>query len=138
MAIPNDKKIILFDGVCNLCNNAVNFIIKHDKNDMFRYASLQSDIGIQLAKERNIDATKLDSILLIDPGVAYYHKSSAALHIAKHLSGAYPLIYAGIILPKFFRDWMYDLIAKNRYKWFGKKNSCMIPTPQLKALFIDN
>lgn len=135
--IEKGKKVILFDGVCNLCNSAVNFIIKHDKKDVFRYASLQSEIGQKLISERGIDTTKIDSILLIDPSVAYYHKSTAALHIAKQLSGIYPLLSVFLVLPKFIRDWVYDVIAKNRYKWFGKKESCMIPTPELKALFID-
>ncbi len=131
------KKIILFDGICNLCNNTINFVIKHDRKDIFRYASLQSDMGKKLVEDRNIDTSKLDSILLIDPKVAYYYKSSAALHIAKQLSGLYPILFILIVLPKFFRDWIYDGIARNRYKWFGKKESCMIPTPELKSLFID-
>ncbi len=135
--IEEGKKIILFDGVCNLCNGAINFIIKRDKHKMFVYASLQSEIGQKLIAERNINTQEIDSILLIDPGIAYYHKSTAALQIAKHLRGGYPLLSAFLILPKFLRDWVYDIIARNRYKWFGKKDSCMIPTPELKALFID-
>ncbi len=135
--IEEGKKIILFDGICNLCNGAINFVIKRDKKDVFRYAPLQSKIGQKLIEERNIDLSKIDSILLIDPKVAYYHKSTAALHIAKQLSGMYPLLSVCLILPKFLRDWIYDIIAKNRYKWFGKKESCMIPTPEFKALFID-
>lgn len=135
--VGEGKKIILFDGVCNLCNSSINFIIKHDKKDIFRYASLQSEIGKKLIAERNINISELDSILLIDPKMAYYYKSTAALHIAKQLSGIYPLLSVFLILPKFFRDWIYDIIAKNRYKWFGKKESCMIPTPELKTLFID-
>ncbi len=131
------KKIILFDGVCNLCNSAVNFIIKRDKNDVFRYASLQSEVGRALAKERGVDSSKLDTILLIEPSIVYYHKSTAALQIAKQLSGGYPLLSIFLIFPKFLRDWIYDIIAKNRYKWFGKRESCVIPTPELKALFID-
>ncbi len=134
--LPEGKKVILFDGVCNLCNNAINFVIARDKKDQFRYASLQSDIGQQLADERGIDLSKIDSILLIEPKLAYYHKSSAAIRIAQHLSGAYPLMGIFLILPKFFRDWVYDFIASNRYKWFGKKESCMIPNPELKALFL--
>ncbi|EZH75521.1 thiol-disulfide oxidoreductase [Aquimarina atlantica] len=137
MMIEDGKKIILFDGVCNLCNSAVLFTIKRDKNDVFRYAPLQSKIGKRLIAERNIDPKKLDSILLIEPDIAYYYKSTAALHIAKQLSGIYPLLSVFLILPRFFRDWIYDIIAKNRYKWFGKKESCMIPTPELNALFID-
>ena len=135
--IEEGKKIILFDGVCNLCNGAINFIIKRDKHKVFVYASLQSEIGQKLIAERNINTQEIDSILLIDPGIAYYHKSTAALQIAKHLRGGYPLLSVFLILPKFLRDWVYDIIARNRYKWFGKKDSCMIPTPELKALFID-
>lgn len=135
--IEKGKKIILFDGVCNLCNGAINFVIKRDKKDVFRYASLQSEIGRRLIAERNIDTSNIDSIILIDPSIAYYHKSTAALQIAKQLSGFYPFLSVFLVLPKFFRDWIYDIIAKNRYKWFGKKDSCMIPTPELKALFID-
>ncbi|AXT59757.1 DUF393 domain-containing protein [Aquimarina sp. AD10] len=135
--INEGEKIILFDGVCNLCNSAINFIIKRDKKGIFRYASLQSEIGEKLIADRNIDISKIDSILLIDPKIAYYHKSTAALHIAKELSGLYPILSVFLILPKFFRDWIYDIVAKNRYKWFGKKESCMIPTAELKALFID-
>jgi len=135
--VKEEKKIILFDGVCNLCNDVVNFIIKRDRKDVFRYASLQSEIGKQLISERNINTSKIDSILLIDPNTTYYHKSTAALRIAKQLSGIYPLLSVFIIFPTFLRDWVYDFIAKNRYKWFGKKETCMIPTPELKALFID-
>ncbi len=131
------KQIILFDGVCNLCNNAVNFIIKHDKHDTFRYASLQSDIGKYYINKFNIDTQLLDSILLIKEDTVYYHKSSAALHIAKKLSGGYSLMTMFLIIPKPLRDFVYDYIAKNRYKWFGKKESCMLPSPKTKNLFLD-
>ena len=136
--VPNGKMIILFDGVCNLCNGAINFIITHDKKDTFRYASLQSDIAQKLLQERNIDPATMDSIVLIDPGSAYYHKSTAVLQIAKRLSGLYPLLSLFLMLPNTMRDWIYDIIATNRYRWFGKKDQCMIPTPRLKALFIDS
>tara|TARA_R110002020_G_scaffold155322_2_gene336277 strand:- start:800 stop:1207 length:408 start_codon:yes stop_codon:yes gene_type:complete len=128
-------KIILFDGVCNLCNSSVIFAIKRDKSDVFRFAALQSEIGEQLTSKYNIDTSKTDSIILID-GEKYYEKSSAALHIAKYLSGGWPLLYFFIILPKFIRDSVYNFIAKNRYKWYGKKESCMIPTPELQAKFL--
>jgi len=127
----------LFDGVCNLCNNAVNIIIDHDKNDVFRYASLQSQLGQQLTLERGIDTSKIDSIILIDPGNAYYIKSTAALQIAKHLSGGYRLLSNFLFLPESFRNLVYDFIAKNRYKWFGKKDNCRIPTPELKNKFLE-
>ena len=90
--IPNNKKIILFDGVCNLCNDSVQFIIERDKNDIFRFASLQSELGQKLTSERGIDPQAMDSIILIEPGIAYYEKSTAAIEISKHLSGGYSLL----------------------------------------------
>ncbi|MCP9200435.1 thiol-disulfide oxidoreductase DCC family protein [Gramella sp. GC03-9] len=135
--LPENKKIILFDGVCNLCDGAVQFIIKHDKKDVFRYASLQSELGKELVKERGMDQEEIDSIMLIEPGVAYYRKSTAALEIARDLSGGYSLLKNFLFIPEVMRDRIYDFIAKNRYKWFGKKEQCMIPTPELKAKFLD-
>jgi len=135
--IPNNKKIILFDGVCNLCNDSVQLIIERDKNDVFRFASLQSEVGQKLTTERGIDQEAMDSIILIEPGIAYYEKSTAALEISKHLSGGYSLLRYFSFLPEGFRNGVYDIIAKNRYKWFGKKDECMIPTPELKAKFLD-
>jgi len=137
MELPKEKKIILFDGVCNLCNNAVNFIIEHDKKDVFRFASLQSEIGKKLTGERGIDPEVIDSIVLIEPGMAYYQKSTAALEISKELSGGYSYLSYLSIFPEVIRDGIYDLIANNRYKWFGKKDACMIPTRELKAKFLD-
>ncbi|WP_396596724.1 thiol-disulfide oxidoreductase DCC family protein [Dokdonia sp. R86516] len=130
------KKIILFDGVCNLCNGAITFIIQRDKKDLFRYAPLQSEIGKELAAKHHIDLDKVDSIILVTEDKAYA-KSTAALHIAKQLSAGWPLLAVFLILPKFFRDAVYDFIARNRYKWFGKKEACMIPTPELKSKFLD-
>lgn len=133
-----DKKIVLFDGVCNLCNKSVQYIIKKDKKDIFRFAALQSDLGVKLAKERGIDTTKVDSIILIKPSVAYYTKSSAAIEIMYDFGGVWRLmIIFKYIFPPFIRDLVYDFIAHNRYKWFGKQDSCMIPTPELKAKFLD-
>lgn len=128
-------KVILFDGVCNLCNGAINFVIKKDKGNIFKFAPLQSEIGKTLLSKFEIDTSKVDSIILVD-GEKCYVKSSAALRIAKDLSGGYPLLYGFLILPRFIRDAVYDYIAKNRYKWFGKKESCMIPTPELKEKFL--
>lgn len=134
--LPKNTKIILFDGVCNLCNSSVQFVIKRDKNKQFRYASLQSELGEKLLAERNIDPNQIDSIILIDPNVAYYIKSSAALEISKKLSGLWPLMSLFLFLPTGFRDFVYDFIAKNRYKWFGKQESCMLPTKEQQALFL--
>ncbi|OIP52294.1 MAG: thiol-disulfide oxidoreductase [Flavobacteriaceae bacterium CG2_30_34_30] len=130
------KKIVLFDGVCNLCNYSVTLIIKKDKKDIFRFAALQSEIGRHLIQKYHIDTSKLDSILLIE-GKYYTYKSTAALRIAKYLKGWYSLFYVFIIVPPIVRNFFYDIIAKNRYKWFGKKESCMIPTPELKAKFLE-
>ncbi len=128
-------KIILFDGVCNLCNSSVNFVIAHDKKNLFKFAPLQEKVGQNLIREFQIDPAKTDSIVLIDNGRAYV-KSTAALRIARNLNGAYPLLYSFIILPAFLRNWVYDWVARNRYKWFGKKESCRIPTPELREKFL--
>ena len=133
--MSTNYKIILFDGVCNLCNGAVTYIIKRDRKNVFKFAALQSDIGRELISKFNIDTSKVDSIILID-GEKHYEKSSAALRIAKELSGAHPLLFGFMVLPKFIRDSVYDYIAKNRYKWFGKKESCMVPTAELKGKFL--
>lgn len=133
---PKNKKIILFDGVCNLCNGAVQFIIKNDKKDIFRFVALQSELGIEICNHIGVDQNKIDSIILYHPGVAYYYKSSAVLEISKDLGGIYSLASFFKIFPEKFRNYIYNYIAKNRYKWYGKKESCMIPTPELKAKFL--
>ncbi|MEZ4779374.1 MAG: thiol-disulfide oxidoreductase DCC family protein [Flavobacteriaceae bacterium] len=128
-------KIILFDGVCNLCNSSVNFVIRHDSKNHFKFTALQSDIGQKLISKYGIDTSKTDSIILIDNEKAYV-KSTAALRIAKYLNRGYPMLFGCIIFPTFLRNWVYDYIAKNRYQWYGKKDSCMIPTPELKSKFL--
>ncbi|GHC50288.1 thiol-disulfide oxidoreductase [Ulvibacter litoralis] len=110
-------------------------MLKNDAKDTFRLAALQSDAGQQLIQKFGIDTSETDSIILI-VGETYYSKSTAALKIAKHLSGAFPLLYAFMIVPKFIRNIVYDYIAKNRYKWYGKQESCMIPTTELKSKFL--
>jgi len=102
---------------------------------VFRFAAIQSEEGQKLIKKHQIDTTKVDSILLLD-GDNYDAKSTAALKIARHLKGGYPLLYGFMILPAFLRNWVYDIIARYRYNWFGKKESCMIPTPELKGKFL--
>jgi predicted DCC family thiol-disulfide oxidoreductase YuxK len=134
--VDSTKKIILFDGVCNLCNGAVQFIIKRDHNDMFRFGALQSESGRKLLAERNIDTEDIDSIILIEPNVAYYTKSTAALEIGESLKGLRTLSSILLWLPESFRDIVYDIVAKNRYKWYGKKDSCIIPSEELKNKFI--
>lgn len=135
--LPKDKKIILFDGVCNLCNSAVQFVIKHDKKDVFRFVALQSDLGLEICKHIGVDQKSTDSIVLYEPGIAYYCKSEAALQIASHLGSFYSLLAFFKVLPSSLSDLIYDWIARNRYTWFGKKESCMIPTAELKSKFPD-
>lgn len=134
--LPENKKLILFDGVCNLCNVSVQFIIKHDKKDLFLFAALQSDVGKQIVKDFHIDTNKTDSILLYTPEKGINYKSTATLKIAHHLEFPINLASIFIIIPVFIRNWVYDYIAKNRYKWYGKKEHCMIPTPELKNKFL--
>ncbi len=135
--IPQGKLIVLFDGVCNFCNDSVQRIMKNDKKDRFRFASLQSDIGKELTHERGIDTAQVDSIILIDPGNAYYIKSTAALEIAKRMDGFYPILQIFLILPVSLRDRIYDIIARNRYKWFGKREECKVPSQEEKKRFIE-
>ncbi|SFS31434.1 thiol-disulfide oxidoreductase DCC family protein [Lutibacter maritimus] len=131
------KSIIFFDGVCNLCNSSVNFIIKHDKKKQFLFASLQSDAAKEILLQYNSKKINLDSIVLLDNG-KLYEKSTAALRISKHLNNGLFLLYIFIIIPTFIRDYLYNYIAKNRYKWYGKKDSCMIPTIDLKSRFLES
>jgi predicted DCC family thiol-disulfide oxidoreductase YuxK len=134
--LPRDKKVILFDGVCNLCNSSVQYVIKRDKNDIFRFVALQSELGQKIIRHIGIADKNIDSIVLYEPGKAYYYKSTAALEIAKKLGGL--LTYGTIfkIIPSSLRDILYDYIAKNRYKWYGKQESCMISTSELQSKFL--
>jgi len=134
--LPEHKKLVLFDGVCNLCNASVLYIIKHDKKDMFRFAPLQSEIGNAIVEEHGINTAKVDSIILYSKEKGIRHKSSAALRIAKELGFPRNLSAVFIVVPTFIRNWVYDLIARNRYKWYGKKDECMIPSPELQKKFI--
>jgi len=135
--IPKNKKIILFDGICNLCNDVVLKVIKYDKKNIFLFSSLQSKIGKEITDHLGIEISKIDSIILYEPGVSYDIKSTAALKIIQDFKGIWSLTYILFLFPEGFRNLIYDYIAKNRYKWFGKKEKCMIPTPELKEKFLD-
>ncbi len=135
--LPKNKKIILFDGVCNLCNSSVQYVIKRDKNDIFRFTALQSELGQKIIKHIGIANQNIDSIILYEPGKAYYYKSSAAIEIARDIGGLFTFATIFRIIPTTIRNILYDYIAKNRYKWYGKQESCMIPTPELKSKFIE-
>ncbi len=128
------ENIILFDGVCNLCNASVLFVIERDKKNVFQFASLQSSFGQQVLKKHQLSSSDFDSMILLQDGTIH-QRSDAALRIAKELSGAWKLLYGFIIVPRFIRNGVYNFVARNRYKWFGKQEACMIPTPELKAKF---
>ncbi|WP_396154947.1 thiol-disulfide oxidoreductase DCC family protein [Flavobacterium macrobrachii] len=133
--LPSDKKIVLFDGVCNLCETSVQFIIQHDKNDVFLFAAIQSEIGQKIINHLGLENRGIDSIILYEPNQAYYYKAEAAKLILKELntwkSLLYPLIPTGMI-----GNFFYDYVAKNRYKWYGKKESCMMPSKEVLSKFL--
>tara|TARA_B110000902_G_C14244711_1_gene563833 strand:+ start:593 stop:1009 length:417 start_codon:yes stop_codon:yes gene_type:complete len=134
--LPKNKKIVIFDGVCNLCNSSVLKVIKNDKKNTFLFAALQSKSGQEIINYLKIDISKIDSIILYEPGVSYDIKSTAVLKVMNDFGGLWFLTQVFFIFPEKLRNFIYDYIAKNRYKWFGKKESCMIPTPKLLIKFL--
>lgn len=130
-----NHKIILFDGVCNLCNSSVNFIIDRDKKNIFKFAALQSETGQKFLNKFGMDQNDFDSVVLVDEN-KFYSKSSAALKIVKEFPFLWKALYIFIIIPAPLRNFFYDLVAKNRYSWFGKKDSCRMPSPELKNKFL--
>lgn len=133
--MPTNFSIILFDGECNLCNSSVNFVIRHDKKNHFRFAALQSEAGKELLKQFNITNLPNESFVLIEHNKAFT-RSTAVLRVTKRLNKLYPLLYVFIIIPSPIRNFLYDLTARNRYKWFGKRDQCMIPTDELRSKFL--
>jgi len=127
--------VILFDGICNFCNGAVNFTIKRDKHKVIRFAALQTDIGKALLKQHGLPDNYTSSFIFIEKN-RLYSRSTAALRVCRYLTGLWPLCYGLIIVPAFIRNAVYDFVAKNRYKWFGQKEACMIPTPEMRARFL--
>jgi predicted DCC family thiol-disulfide oxidoreductase YuxK len=128
--------IILFDGVCNLCDTAVQFVIRRDNTNHFLFASLQSEEGKKILAENKLPANEMNSFFLVENGKVY-DRSTAALKVVRKLKGLSRFLYSFIIVPKFIRDGIYQIISKNRYQWFGKKNECMVPTPELRARFLN-
>ena len=126
--------LVLFDGICNYCNSWVNFIIRHDPKKKFRFSALQSDAGKKILKQYKISEKEESVILIYNEKV--YMKSTAGLHVLYHLGGFYALAFALVIFPEYIRDFYYDIIARNRYKWWGKRNECMIPSEDVKELFL--
>lgn len=131
------RAVVFFDGVCNLCNASVQFVIKRDQKDKFRFAALQSETAVALLSAGDFNSTAINTIILLEEGKVY-RRSTAALHIAKHLSGPWPMLYVFIIVPPFIRDFFYSLIAKNRYRIWGKSDSCMVPSAGMKQKFLGN
>jgi predicted DCC family thiol-disulfide oxidoreductase YuxK len=131
-----DKPIILFDGVCNYCNSIVNFIIRQDKEQKFVFAPLQSNAGQQILDKHKLPRSDFDSFVLIDHNKPYL-RSTASLHVFKKLPWYWKWTQVFWIVPRFLRDAVYNIIARNRYKWFGKKESCMIPTLEIKMRFLE-
>lgn len=127
--------IILFDGVCNFCNGSVNFIIDRDPQKYFKFAPLQSEVGEKLLKENGVDKIETDSVVLIEDGKVYTH-TTAALRIARRLSGYWSYFYGLTIVPSSIRDIFYKLFAKYRYQMFGKQAACMLPSPEVRERFL--
>jgi len=128
--------IVLFDGVCNLCSGSVQFLLERDLEGIFRFASLQSEVGRSLMTRHGLDPDALGSVVLIEEGRAW-QESSAALRIARHLPGAWKLLRIFAVIPRPLRDAIYRWIARNRYRWFGKTESCWLPTPELRGRFLE-
>ncbi len=135
LSLSGQHPILLFDGVCNLCDGFVQFIMKRDKKAAFRFAPLQSEAGSLLLEHFDLKSGEVDSVVLIENGVANI-RSTAALRAGKRLGGLWILPYAFMVIPPFIRDAVYKFIANNRYKWFGKKDSCMIPSPEVRSRFL--
>ena len=127
--------VILFDGVCNLCVSSVQFIIKHDQKKYFRFASLQSDFGKNILEQFKLNENNFSTFILWEDG-KIFTRSTAALKVAKQLSGGYIFLYYLIVIPAFIRDNIYNIIANHRYKWFGKKEECWLPKDEWNDLFL--
>jgi predicted DCC family thiol-disulfide oxidoreductase YuxK len=131
----SDKQIVFFDGVCNLCTGAVQFVLKRNKKKNILFASLQSNAGQQLLAQYNLPMENFSSFLFLENG-KLYKQSTGALRMLTHLYWPWPILYGFIIVPPFIRNGVYNWIASNRYKWFGKQEACWLPTPELKARFL--
>lgn len=136
IAFPEGKKIILFDGFCNLCESSVQFVIKHDKKDIFRFVALQSDLGKEIIKHIGLATKHIDSVILYEPGISYNYKSAAAIEITKDLGGIFHFGTLFRIIPSSLRNMLYDYVAKNRYLWYGRKESCLIPSAEIISKFL--
>lgn len=135
--LPQNKKIILFDGLCNLCDSSVQFLIKRDTKDIFRFVSLQSELGKKLLSKLPNAIQQTDSIILYESEVLFYYKSQAVFQIIKSLGGIFNFLLIFKLLPTSLTDIIYDYIARNRYQWFGKKQHCSVPTMEIQLKFLE-
>jgi predicted DCC family thiol-disulfide oxidoreductase YuxK len=136
LTVHDSRYIILFDGVCNLCNSSVDFVLKRDKKKRFVFGSLQGQAGQAYLQRVQLPVSDFNSFVLVENDQVYT-RSTAALRVLKHLGGGWLLLYGFIIIPAFIRDAVYKWIARNRYKWFGKRDTCRLPRPEEKAQFLD-
>lgn len=134
--MQNDGPVILFDGVCNFCAWSVQFVITRDQRGACRFASLQSETGRRLLREHGLDAEAMDSFVLVE-GAKAWRESDAALRVCRYLCFPWRVLVVFVIVPSFLRDPFYRLIARNRYRWFGKSDTCLVPTPEMRARFLD-
>jgi predicted DCC family thiol-disulfide oxidoreductase YuxK len=134
--VNNNKPIVLFDGICNYCNYWVNFAVRRDSKQKLLFTPLQGETAKRLLPQYNISPTALSSVILIDKEKAYT-QSTAALRMSRYLDGGWKLLYGLIIIPKPIRDFFYNIIARNRYKWYGKRDECMVPSPELRDRFLE-
>lgn len=134
--LPQQKKIILFDGLCNLCDATVQFIIKRDSKDVFRFVSLQSDLGYELLQKLPIEFQLIESVILYESEKVFFYKSQAVFEIVKSIGGIYYCLLIFKLLPNTITNAVYDFIAKNRYRWWGKKESCLVPSKDLQSKFL--
>ncbi len=131
-----NSPVLLFDGVCNLCNASVQWILTHDRRGVFRFAALQSETGQALLRQFGLDQETFDSVVLVQNDRIFL-RSDAPLEIVRHLGGAWPLLYVFKIIPRFLRDAVYNWIARNRYRWFGRREACMLPRAEWKGRFLN-
>ena len=129
------EKVVLFDGVCNLCSSSVRFMLRRDRRRVLRFASIQSAAGRELYEQTGLDPDSPDSFVLVTPERTYL-RSDAALAIAREFGGLWTLLGVFKIVPRALRDWVYSLVARNRYRWFGKREECLVPTPELRERFL--
>ena len=134
--LPRDKIILLYDGVCTLCDASVQFIIRHDAKDTYRFVSLQSQLGREILHHIGVDSKTTDSLVFYKSKKDYYTKAAAVIRVLISLGGVYSLFRIALYLPSFFTNFVYDVIAKNRYKWFGMKQSCIVPSPEIMHKFL--